>query len=388
MRISLPTAVRRQPARMLGLLLALALTAATAALLRPTAPADATAEPDLRLQRLLDHWRHRAEVPAVTLAVHGPGRARRVAASGTGRRDGGHPVTADAQFRVASITKMFLATVVMQLVEEGRLGLDTPVADHLPGYALARGVTIRQLLNHTSGAPDFARTNHFNEGLLSDRDRRWDDDQLLALVGGMRRDFAPGTDYSYSNTGYVLLGRVVDTVTGSTWADQIRRRILDPLRLRHTYVAGFEPPRGHVIAGYVDIDQDGDDENTETGHPWPSLETSEGAAGAIVSTAGDLATFGDALFHAKLVRPATLRQMLAEGPHHPRKANYGLGIEVYRPDYQLTLYGHGGATLGFRSALWYLPGRDMVVAALANHFAANPLDLAELVIRTQTTPPH
>jgi CubicO group peptidase (beta-lactamase class C family) len=78
--------------------------------------------------------------------------------------------------------------------------------------------------------------------------------------------------------------------------------------------------------------------------------------------------------------------MVAENPHHPRDSNYGLGIETYRPDYQLTLWGHGGATLGFRSILWYVPKHDIVVVVLANDFTANPLDLAELIVRTPLSP--
>src|SRR3712207_2106082 len=98
-----------------------------------------------------------------------------------------------------------------------------------------------------------------------------------------------------------------------------------PLALRHTFVAGAEPVPGGVLPGYFDADNDGDRENVETGGPWPALETTEGPAGAIVSTAPDLLAFGDALFHHRLLRPATVRQMVAERPHHPRNSNYGLG---------------------------------------------------------------
>ena len=205
--------------------------------------------PDEQVQQLLDQWRQRADVPAVTLAVDGPGRSRFVTASGTQKRHGDIPATADAQLRVASITKLFVATVVLQLVEEGRLGLDDPATAYVPSFRPARGVTIRQLLNHTSGIPDFTRTEHFHEGLLEHRDRVWSTGELLALVADVRRDFAAGTDYLYCNTGYLLLGRVIDTVTGSTWAAEIRRRILNPVGLRHTYVAGAEPVPGGVLPG-------------------------------------------------------------------------------------------------------------------------------------------
>lgn len=376
-----------RPRRLPAWLLAFVLILATAGCFQSAQTAGGTATTDARLQQLLDRWRQRADVPAVVLAVDGPGRSRFVAASGTGERGGGAPVTTDGQFRVASTTKLFVATVVLQLVEEGRLRLDDTVAAHVPGFVHARGVTVRQLLDHTSGIPDYTRTEHFHEGLLADRDREWSTDELLALVAGVRRDFAPGTDYLYSNTGYILLGRVIDTVTGSTWAAEIQRRILDPLRLRHTYIAGSEPVPGGVLPGYVDEDMDGDVDNVETGRPWPALETSEGPAGAIVSTAGDLAAFGDALFRGRLLRPSTLKQMVAEGPHHPRNSNYGLGVEITRPDYRMTVWGHGGFTLGFKSALWYVPRHDLVVVVLANDVRANPSDLAELVVRAEARSP-
>jgi D-alanyl-D-alanine carboxypeptidase len=342
-----------------------------------------TSSPDGGLQQLVDRWRERADVPAVTLAMDSAGGGRVVIASGSADRGGDVPVAADSRFRVASITKMFVAIVVLQLVEEGRIRLDARAVEYLTGSGFSSDATVRQLLAHTSGIPDYGRTRQFNEALLAQRNRRWSSDELLALVAGVRPDFTPGTDYSYSNTGYIVLGNVVDAVTGSTWAAEVRRRIIDPLALRHTHVAGAEPATGPVIAGHMDVDNDGQTEKTETGGPWPSLETSEGAAGAIVSTAGDLATFADALFHGRLVGPTTLQEMVRERPHHPRNSNYGLGVEISRPDFRLTVWGHGGFTIGFRSVLWYVPRHDLTVVVLANDARANPSDLAELVVRAQ-----
>jgi D-alanyl-D-alanine carboxypeptidase len=227
-------------------------------------------------------------------------------------------------------------------------------------------------------------TYSFHENVLADRDRRWTSDELLALVAKLRRDFAPGTDFLYCNTGYVLLGKVIESVTGSTWAREIRARILDPLQLRHTHIAGAEPVPGGVLPAYIDADQDGDVENVEAGRPWPSLESIEGPAGAIVSTAGDLAAFGAAVFRGRLLSPASLQQMVAESAHHPRNSNYGLGVEIMRPDYRLTAWGHGGLVSGFISKLWYVPHQDLVVVVLANDVRANPADLAELVVRAES----
>jgi len=332
------------------------------------------------LQATLDTWRARADVPAVMLGVSDSDGGSWVGASGTPERAGAVGVTTDARFRIASITKVFVAVVVLQLVEEGRLGLDEPASRYLAADA-ARYVTIRQLLNHTSGIPDYSMSDGFNKQLLEQRERRWTADEVLALVKDKESDFAPGSGYSYSNTDYILLGEVIKQISGRSWSQEVRHRILQPLSLNSTYIAGAESVRGAVLPGYFDADNDGNVENVETGRPWPALETSEGPAGAMVSTAADLLTFGHALFRGRLVQEPTLRAMVTEGPYHPRFSNYGLGLEIMRPDYRTTIWGHGGFLPGFKSALWYVPSRDAVIVVLANDARANPADLAELVMR-------
>jgi D-alanyl-D-alanine carboxypeptidase len=331
-------------------------------------------------QAMLHQWRSHGDAPATVLGVAAADGATWVGADGTPERDGHIPVRTDASFRIASITKVFVAVVVLQLVEEGRLGLDDPASRYAPDAA-PWPVTIRQLLNHTSGIPDFGMADAFGEELAARRDRRWTAAEVVALVADKEPAFTAGTDYGYSNTDYVLLGEAIGTVTGHGWAQEIRRRILDPLELRDTYVAGFEPARRPVIPGYFDLDNDGDFDNVETGEPWTSLETSDGAAGCIVSTAPDLLAFGDALFHGQLLSAETIRAMTAEGPFHPRFTNYGLGLEIARPDYRTTIWGHGGYLPGFRSSLWYVPSRDAVIVVLANDARAEPRDLAELAMR-------
>ena len=332
------------------------------------------------LQAALDTWRARADVPAVVLGVSDSGGGSWLGASGTPERAGAVGVTTDARFRIASITKVFVAVVVLQLVEEGRLRLDEPASRYLAADA-ARYVTIRQLLNHTSGIPNYSMSDGFNKQLLEQRERRWTADEVLALVKDKESDFAPGSGYSYSNTNYIMLGEVIRQISGRSWSQEVRHRILEPLSLNSTYTAGAESVRGAVLPGYFDADNDGNVENVETGGPWPALETSEGPAGAMVSTAADLLTFGHALFRGRLVQEPTLRAMVTEGPYHPRFSNYGLGLEIMRPDYRTTIWGHGGFLPGFKSALWYVSSRDAVIVVLANDARANPADLAELVMR-------
>jgi len=334
------------------------------------------------LQQTLDGWRQRAGAPAAVLAVDSP-RLTWTGSSGTRRPGGGAEVTARDHFRVASITKVFVATVVLQLAAEHRLRLDDPLTDYLPDFPGAERITVRRLLDHTSGVPDYTQIEGFGRRLQEDRDRVWRPSEIITLAARRSAEFDPGTDYAYSNTDYVLLGEVIRAATGVSWAEQVRARILEPLELRDTYVAGtggaeHEPP---VIPGFFDVDDDGDQENVETGGPWPAQDTSEGAAGALVSTAGDLVAFGDALFRGRLLDDAALAAMTSPGPHHPRISNYGLGLEIQQRDYRTTTWGHGGFLPGFRSTLRYLPDADLLVVALVNDSRADADDLAELAYR-------
>lgn len=332
-------------------------------------------------QTVMDRWRFRAEAPAVVVGVQEGDLATWVGASGTSERDGHDAVDPTATFRIASITKVFVAVVALQLVEEGRLNLDEPLSAYRPALPYGQ-VTIRQLLNHTSGIPDYSQTPNLGQELLADRDRRWSSTEVIALIENNKPQFPAGTDYQYSNTGYVLLAEVISAVTGTTWAQQVRDRILDPLHLDSTFIPGMEPVSVRPLAGYFDTDNDGDEENVETDGTWLALETSEGPAGAMVSNAKDLLSFGDALFHGQLLQPRSLEAMVAEGQFHPRNSNYGLGLEILRPDYQTTIWGHGGYLPGFKSVLWYVPSRDAVIVVLTNTSRANPPDLAELIMRT------
>ena len=374
----------RAARRVLPVLTALTvpLVALTASVLAPD-PAAGAAGGD-RLAAIQDSWQQRADVAGVVVAVRDAAGQRHVRASGSASRESQVALTADTRFRVASITKTFVAVVVLQLAAEGRLRLDDPASRHLPGLPGLDGVTVRQLLDHTAGLPEYAAVDEgFGTALVRDRDRRWTARELLARSASVRRDFAPGTDHMYSNTNYLALGLVVEAVTGTSWAAQVRGRIFDPLNLEDTYVAGAEPapPGPPVTAGYGDGDNDGDVENLETGREWTSLTTSEGPAGALVSTAADLAAFADALFRGRLLDPASLGAMTTATRYHPAGSGYGLGVEITRLDHRTTVWGHGGFLPGFRSTLWFDPSADRVVVVLAGDSRAATADLAELLLR-------
>lgn len=350
-------------------------TATLAGALVACTPAPAAA-PDLAT--LLDSWQRSTETTGVVLAVAPPGTRPWVGAAGVRDRATRVPLAPGALFQVASITKMFVATVALQLADEGRLRLDDPLSRYVPAFPNAERITVRHLLNHSSGVPDVSQARGIDKLLIGDRDRRWTTGEVLALVVDREPVFPPGTGYAYSNTNYVLLGQVIETVAGSSWQAEVHRRIIDRLRLTRTYIGGFDrvPP---TVAGYHDLDNDGDTENAyATG--WPALNTFEGAAGAVVSTAPDLVRFARALFDGDLLRPESVQAMTTMGPHRSRHSGYGLGVEIALPDLRTVTWGHRGALPGFRSQLLYLPHSRTVIVVLADEWDANPTDLAELAM--------
>ena len=328
-------------------------------------------------------WRQRTPVPAVVAMVSGPGVGNHVVAGGTLYRGGEERVTVDTRFRAASVTKMLVATVVLQLQDEGRLSLDEAVAKSLPVDApvssMLRGVTVRDLLAHTSGLPDVNRSAELTRSLIDDPGRRWTTAEVLRLATDKRPEFPPGSAYGYSNTNYLVLANLIEQVTGRPWHREIRERILDPLGMTDSFIAGFEEPTAPLAPGYFDLDNDGFTE--KVADPWPALETSEGAAGALVSTASDIVTFLKGLAGGKLVPRPLVDEMTKAGPYASRYTGYGLGVEVSRPDMETRVWGHGGYLPGFRAVAWHVPSRDMTVVVLTNETRSRPDGLAELLLK-------
>ncbi|MFC4912033.1 serine hydrolase domain-containing protein [Actinomadura gamaensis] len=222
------------------------------------------------------------------------------------------PVPADGYFRIASVTKAFVATVVLQLAGEGRLSLDDPVDRRLPGVVSGNGndggkITIRHLLQHTSGVhdvypPDYASAADFAK-------RRYDlvePEQIVAGAMGHSPDFArPGKGWVYSNTGYVLLGMIIQRVTGHPWHAEVRDRIVRPLGLAHTFWPGTSPELPRPFARSYQRFRPGEPLTDVTEQVSMGLN---GEAG-LVSTTADLNAFFRALLGGRLLRPAQLAQM-------------------------------------------------------------------------------
>lgn len=343
-------------------------------------------EPEASLRGMLDGWRVRAGIVGATIAVAVEDGPVWQAASGFSDRDSRSRLEPGAPFRVASITKTFVATVVLQLAQGGQLALDDPLAKYVPDAPHADGVEIRHLLGHTSGIPDPSQTYGFGaEPLLKDRGKRWSRAEILGLVKKQERNFSPGSKYSYSNTNYLLLGDVIEAATGSGWVEEVRKRIIVPLGLRSTYVsgapgeAGSPAETGALVSGYYDVDDDTVAENLNIG-PWTSFDSIQGPAGAMVSSAPDLVRFGSALFEGRLLSKPALAKMMS--PRYDGRYNgYGLGLEFKKPDFRNIVWAHTGAMPGFAASLVYLPKEKAVVAILANDGRSGPFHLTEVVQR-------
>jgi len=280
------------------------------------------------------------------------------AARGRANIELGVPLLAGDSFRIASVTKMFTAAMVLKLSEEGKLSLDDPLAKHLSDIPNANAITIRELLNHTAGVSDIV---HDIQPGFSRRDV--DTATLVAEICKRSPDFTPGTRWAYSNAGFVLLGAVIEKVTGMPWYAAIQTRLLQPLGLKHTRFGAARPIIPRRVTGYTTDNQIHLVSNVS--YVSSSIPA---AAGGLVSTENDLMHWMHALSHGEVISPADYSQMIAPTPKLPGShTNYDYGLGVYLLHVRGNLMiGHTGQIDGFTSAAFYLPQQDITVVVLAN----------------------
>jgi D-alanyl-D-alanine carboxypeptidase len=283
-------------------------------------------------------------VPGVIARVHEGGEARSVAA-GVDDLATGARLRPAARLRVGSVTKTLVATVVLQLVGEGRLRLDEPVETWLPGL-LPDGdvITVRHLLQHRSGLADYVETPGFTERLLENP--VYEPEELVALATARPLEFAPGTDFAYSNTGYVVAGLLVEAVTGNSLGQELRDRILVPLDLDHTSFPvskrtfGGYHAHGYVPGGHAPSPQAEPLDVTGINPSWAW------AAGALVSNAADVSRFYRSLLGGRLLEPGLLEEMKTTVPDPEGGGEYGLGIARMQTPCG-GFWGHEGALPGY-----------------------------------------
>jgi D-alanyl-D-alanine carboxypeptidase len=296
------------------------------------------------------------------------GASRREAAAGLAVLHGRLPLRVDDRFRAGSITKTFVAVVVLQLVAEHRLRLNDTVERWLPGLVPnGARITLRELLAHTSGLPDYAGDAAFLRRIASEPRRRWTPHELVRVATDQAPAAQPGERFVYASTNYVLLGLVVERATRTTLERQLRHRILAPLRLRDTSFSPDDRIPGRHASGYAPSQHDGIVSSLATAQDRSTASASWAwAAGALVSTAPDLSHFFDALLHGRLL-PARLLALMRP----PAGARYGLGLAAFQTPCGIAI-GHTGNLLGTVSAVWSSRDGGRRVVAMTNSYPLSP----------------
>jgi D-alanyl-D-alanine carboxypeptidase len=336
------------------------------------AGSDPRFDPNLarRLQRALHDGLRDPTVhaPGAILHVRSPKLGRWTGVAGLGRVTPAEPMRLRDRFRAASIVKPFVSVAVLQLAERGRLSLDARLPDVLPAsvtgrIANAADITIRMLLGHRAGIPDWD-SPAVDEQVARNPAKVWRVSEFLDLAAAKPPVFAPGTSFSYSNTDYTLLGMIIERITGHSWRREVTRRVVRPLRLTRTDLPapGHRSIRGPHAHGYVALDGHAVDVNLD-----PSFAGAAGAA-ALVTTVQDLARFLDALLAGRLFRHrATLKQMLTIAPAEGEGGlvGYGLGIERRALPGGAELIGHLGGAV-YRSYVGRLHPTGVTIALALN----------------------
>ena len=269
----------------------------------------------------------------------------------------GVPATATTVFRIGSVTKQFTSAGIMRLAEQGKLSLDDDVTKYVPNAPVqGRKVTIRHLLNHTSGIPSYTDVGPRFAGIMRQAISR---DSLIGLV---RRDslmFEPGTGFYYNNTGYYLLGMVIEKVTGRPYGEWLKEDMFTPLGLAGTMYCADDAIIPNRARGY-DRTQAGlrNASYIDMNHPY--------AAGSLCSTVGDLVAWTRAVAGGKVVSAASYKAMTSPIPYAPnRTMSYGFGLGVGKLGTHARV-SHGGGINGFISSLAHYPDDSLVIAVLAN----------------------
>lgn len=327
-----------------------------------------------RLDGAVDRVMVEAGIPGAIIGIWGPD-GEYVRAFGVADTKTRAPMKTDFYTRIGSQTKAFTVTAILHLADRGRVGLDDPIAGYVQGVPRGEEITLRQLAGMRSGLPNYSANPAFQQARSAAPRRHFTPKELLGFAFAQPAAFTPGEGYEHTNTDAVLLGLVVEKVTGEPLPDYIHSQILEPLGMRHTsFPADSSFPKPHA-EGYTHQIVDGR-ETTATG--WnPS---SVWAAGAMISTLHDLRIWAPALATGKLLTPEMHEQRLAQD-------GYGLGL------FDLGGWiGHNGSLPGYQTVAVYLPERRLALVILINtdipFDGAEPGTLMATALTRELTPDH
>ncbi len=374
-----------------------AATTQPAAMTQPTATTTTRQPPVLpfgaELQSIVDGAVAPDDAIGYSLAVMVPGYETWVGVAG--EAEPGVPVTAEMSFSAGSITKNFIAALVLQLAEEGKLSVDDQLADWIPSYGnVDETITIRQLLNHTSGVARIVRHPDFWSTVFAEPDREWTDADLLSRF--LTEPYFPaGTSWHYSNAGYILLGQIIESSTGSTVSVELRDRFFEPLHMDTAFYFFEEPAPGVVAEGWFDISRYAPEADPAPGvlepySEFPSTGTMpEAGAGGVFASPEDLAAWARALYHDRIVLSAdSMDQMLdfvplgPDAEESPLLSGYGLGAVTYQPEVfgGALVIGHSGGDPFYSAVSVYLPEYGVTIGAAENTATEDAFGLAMMQV--------
>ncbi|MEU6624986.1 serine hydrolase domain-containing protein [Streptomyces litmocidini] len=309
-----------------------------------------------RLDRAVEDVRKQAGIPGVAVGLWMPGRGSYVHATGVADKVTGEPMTTDGFVRIGSETKTFTVTALLKLVDDHRIRLDDPVSRYIHGVPNGHRITLRHLAEMRSGLFPYTSDPDFIHDLLSDPQRSFTPEEALAYGFRHKNTFAPGAKFEYSNSNLVLLGLVVEKVSGRSLTAFLRERVLRPARLRHTFFPdGPEFPEPHP-RGYTNQTLSGAVvDSTDWNPSWAW------AAGAMISDMHDLRRWAKILATGELLSPGTQAQRLRTLPTGHPGLGYGLGIFDANG-----WIGHNGSIPGYETVTVYLPERDATLVIMIN----------------------
>ncbi|MFG3281346.1 serine hydrolase domain-containing protein [Streptomyces sp. NPDC048111] len=335
-----------------------------------------------RLDKAIEDVRRQANIPGVVVGLWMPGKGSYVRATGVANTDTGRPMATDSFVRIGSETKTFTVTALLQLVDEHRVRLDDPIAEYIHGVPNGRQITLRHLAEMRSGLFPYSSDADFVHDLLSDPHRTFTPHEVLAYGFKHENTFAPGEEFQYSNSNLILLGLVVEKVTGHRLADVIHHRIVDPVGLRGTLMPhGAEFPQPHPH-GYTDQTLSG--ETADSTHWNPSWAW---AAGSMISNLEDLRRWAKVVATGELLSRETQAQRLKTLPTGFPGTSYGLGILNANG-----WIGHNGSIPGYETVTVYLPAEKATMVIMINTDStaggAEPSTLLARAITGIITPDH
>ncbi|MGQ0798560.1 MAG: serine hydrolase domain-containing protein [Pseudomarimonas sp.] len=303
---------------------------------------------------------YRTDAPGVAVLVMRGDEVLFRSARGQADVEAGVALTAADRFRIGSVTKPITAAGLLTLVDAGKVSLPDPLSKYLPDYPGGAGITVAQLLNHTSGIKDYTAIPGTWDGPIK---RNLTTVQLVDYFKNEAPDFAPGDAWSYSNSGYVLVGAVIEAASGHPWHLHLEQALFTPLAMHDTGYGADPYVIARQVKGYT----------TNGKAPQSPLQismTQPHAAGALVSSVDDLARFSRALHKGRVLKPATYARMITP-VGGAKDIGYAFGFETNavrgRPSLE-----HSGGIPGFTAHLTYVPGPDVTVAALHNSETPSP----------------